>query len=137
MWRWGASCTSAQVYAPHHSELSLQPRQQLQKTFVNLHHNSRFTSQILYRFQKTQIPHFWSLEICGVDLTTLTRLAPSSHLLHNQPQIPSQLQALIAYMTYTPRIITYGRPISVPCHQARPPQNDQEMRRARFSGAAA
>jgi hypothetical protein len=82
------------------SLVSFLPQKQ-QQTIVNLHHNSRFASQILYRFQKTQTPHFWSLEICGVDSTPLTRLAPSrvhfssTTLLHNQPQIPSQPKALI------------------------------------------
>ncbi|KAH6694336.1 hypothetical protein BKA61DRAFT_257921 [Leptodontidium sp. MPI-SDFR-AT-0119] len=85
--------------------------QQHQQTIINLHHHARFVSQILYRFKKAQIPHFWSLEICGVDSTPLTRLAPSpvhflrhlynfssTTLVHNQPQIPSQPKALIEIM---------------------------------------
>ena len=63
---------------------------------------SRFASQISCRLQKTQTPHYWNLEICGVDSTPMTRLAtsrihfsPTYLQLHNQLQIPSQPKALI------------------------------------------
>ena len=48
------------------------------ETIVNLRHKSRFVLQIVHRFEQAQLPHFWSLPICGVYSTPLTtRLAPS------------------------------------------------------------
>jgi len=59
-------------------------------------------SQISCRLQKTQTPHYWTSEICGVDSTPLTHLAqrqvhfsPTYPQLHNQPQVPSQSKAFI------------------------------------------
>jgi hypothetical protein len=94
LWRAAQWCKPCQDTRPtilsfRYSLVSFLPQQQ-QQTIVNLHHNSRFASQILYRFKRAQIPHFWSLEICGVDSTPLTRLAPSRvhflrHLYSSHP----------------------------------------------------
>ncbi|KAH6724998.1 hypothetical protein BKA61DRAFT_41350 [Leptodontidium sp. MPI-SDFR-AT-0119] len=52
----------------------------------------------------------WSLEICGVDLTPLTRLArrrvyfsPTYPQLHNQPQVPSQPKAFVEILNLSSR----------------------------------
>ena len=94
-------CMHPTILSFRSSLVAFLPQQQ-QQTIVNLHHNSRFASQILYRFKAAQIPYLWSLEICGVDSTPMTRLAtsrihfsPTYLQLHNQPQIPSQPKALI------------------------------------------
>ena len=67
-----------------------------QQTTVNLHHNSRFASQIFGRLGNAQIPPSWSLAICGVRSTPLTRWTPRHlpslrHLdtPHNSPSQPA------------------------------------------------
>ena len=77
-------CLRPTILSSRCSLVSFLPRQQ--QTIINLHHNSRFASQILYRFKKAQIPHFWSLEICAVDSTPPTSL---QLLLHNSPSQPT------------------------------------------------
>ena len=87
-------CMHPTILSFRSSLVAFLPQQQ-QQTIVNLHHNSRFASQILYRLKKAQIPQFQSLEICGVDSTPLKRLAPShvhfllQLLLHDSPSQPT------------------------------------------------
>jgi hypothetical protein len=109
-------CRMVYVHAPHYSELSLEPRLFSSSTTTPTNNSQpppprQIRVADFVSIQKAQIPHFWSLEICGVDSTPLTRLAPSpvhflrhlynfssTTLLHNQPQIPSQPKALIEIM---------------------------------------
>jgi len=85
--------TSGSLYAPSsHSKTPIFARSLLR--FANLHHNSRFASQILDRLKNIQILHCQSLEICRVDSTPLTHLASGRvhflrHLYKFSSTIPS------------------------------------------------